>query len=99
MANKKGRDTLVELTPLEKIESLYNELFEWYGQADKKEQRIAAKLLMVSLDKFSTHEGAGWHRLVMEYIDILQHDPERFQRIIESNRGELKDKKSSTLLH
>ncbi len=99
MTNKKSKGMQVELTPLEKIEALYNELFEWYGDAEKKEQRIAAKLLMVSLDKFAIYEGHNWHKLVMEYVDILQQDPERFQRIIESNRGELKEKKSSSMLH
>jgi hypothetical protein len=98
---KKQQDgtNMVELTPLERIEALYKELVEWYGEADKKEQRVAAKLLMVSLDKFATYEGRDWQTLVMEYVDILRDDPERFQKMIESNRGELRNKQSSDRLH
>ena len=99
MSQKKPEKTIVELTPLEKIESLYSELVDWYGEADKKEQRVAAKLLIVSLEKFAIYEGNGWDDLVMEYVAILKNDPERFQKIIESNRGELKGKKSTTLVH
>ena len=99
MSQKKPEKTIVELTPLEKIESLYSELVGWYGEADKKEQRVAAKLLIVSLEKFSIYEGNGWDDLVMEYVAILKNDPERFQKIIESNRGGLKGKKSTTLVH
>ncbi|WP_299198763.1 hypothetical protein [uncultured Amphritea sp.] len=82
----------VELTPLEKTESLYDEIVEWYADAGEKEQRAAAKLLMVALDKFAIYEGHNWHSLVMEYVDILKHDPEKFQKILLSNRGELKEK-------
>lgn len=99
MSNKKNDDMIVEMTPLEKIESLYNELVDWYGQADQKEIRVAAKLMMVSLDKFAAYKPHSWHDLVMEYVDILRTDPERFQKIIESNRGELKERKSSKYLH
>lgn len=81
-----------ELTPLEKIEQLYQELSDWYGDADMKQQRIAAKLLLVALDKFAEAEGPNWHSLVMEYIDIAKKDPEKFTRILESNRGELRGK-------
>lgn len=86
-----------ELTPLEKIEQLYQELSDWYGDADMKQQRIAAKLLLVALDKFATAEGPKWHSLVMEYIDIAQKNPEKFSRILESNRGELKGKKDDSV--
>lgn len=89
--------TPAEFTPLEKIEHLYQELLDWYGDADQKEQRIAAKLLMVALDKFSTVEGTHWRSVVMEYVDILQQDPERFARIMQSNRGELREKADSSL--
>jgi hypothetical protein len=99
MSQKESEKITVELTPLEKIESLYAEIVNWYGEADKKEQRAAAKLLMVSLDKFSIYEGNNWHQLVMEYVDILKYDPERFQKILLANRGELKTKKSSDRLH
>lgn len=85
----------VEFTPLEKVEALYHELLNWYGEADKKELRVAAKLLIVALEKFEAHAGPEWYSLVSEYTDILRNDPEKFQKIIESNRGELKGKPST----
>ncbi len=88
----------VELTPLEKVESLYDEIVEWYGDAGKKEQRAAAKLLLVALDKLALHEGNNWPSLVMEYIDILRHDPEKYQKILLSNRGELKGRQPTDKL-
>nr|WP_320165553.1 hypothetical protein [uncultured Methylophaga sp.] len=99
MSDKDSEEMVVEFTPLEKIEELYNELLEWYGEADSKELRVAAKLLLVALEKFAIHGGNQWHDLVSEYIDILRKDPEKFQRIIESNRGELKEKTSTTRYH
>lgn len=96
MNNNEDSPQEAEFTPLEKIEQLYQELSEWYGEADKKQQRIAAKLLLVALDKFAAAEGPNWHSLVMEYVNILKHDPERFIRIMESNRGELKGKDGTT---
>jgi hypothetical protein len=97
MSKKHQQD--VELTPLEKVESLYAELLEWYGEADKKEQRAAAKLLMVALDKFASYEGDSWNELVLEYIAILKNDPEKFQKMLMANRGELKDKPDSNQFH
>ncbi|WP_341232433.1 hypothetical protein [uncultured Methylophaga sp.] len=99
MSKKENQDMVVDFTPLEKIEALYSELTDWYGEADKKELRVAAKLLMVSLEKFSIYGGADWHKLVNEYVDILKNDPEQFQKILRSNRGELKDKKSTGNYH
>jgi hypothetical protein len=99
MANKKPSAMTVELTPLEKVESLVKDLTNWYGDAEKKELRVAAKLLMVSLEQFSIHGGDEWHALVMEYVTTLQKDPEKFQKMLESNRGELKEKKAGDLLH
>ncbi len=99
MSDKDSQDMIVEFTPLEKIEELYGELLDWYGDADSKELRIAAKFLLVALEKFSIHGGTNWNELVMEYINILRKDPEKFQKIIESNRGELKEKTSNTRYH
>lgn len=99
MSQKDPEMERVELTPLEKIEALYAELLDWYGDADKKQQRTAAKFLMVALDKLAISEGNNWHHLVSEYIDILKHNPERFQKILQSNRGELKNKNPSDPLH
>jgi len=99
MSRQDANDMIVELTPLEKVESLYQELTTWYGEADKKELRSAAKLLIVALDQFAKHGGHNWDSLVMEYIDILKNDPEKFQNIMTSNRGELKDKNPTDPLH
>lgn len=87
------------LTPLERVEFLYAELLNWYGDAEEKELRAAAKLLIVALDKFATYGGHGWQHLALEYFEILKQDPERFQKIIDSNRGELRDKKPTDPLH
>lgn len=99
MSKKQTDKMTVDYTPLEKIESVFTELVGWYGEAENKELRVAAKLLMVSLDKFAAHGGAEWQQLVSEYIDILQEDPEKFQKIMESNRGGLKGKSSKTWYH
>ncbi len=99
MSANKSKQQMAELTPLEKVEYLYAELVDWYGDADKKELRAAAKLLIVALDKFESFGGHAWQHLVFEYIEILKNDPERFQKIIESNRGELKEKKPGDALH
>lgn len=99
MAKNSPKHGVVELTPLEKVEALYDELNKWYGEADKKELRIAAKLLIVALDKFAKHGGVGWRSLVTEYVDILQKDPEKFEKIMLSNRGELREKHPDDLLH
>ncbi|GLQ00201.1 hypothetical protein GCM10007891_20540 [Methylophaga thalassica] len=99
MSKKDSQDMIVEFTPLEKIEALYEELLDWYGEADSKQLRVAAKFLLLALEKFSIHGGNNWHELVTEYIDILHKDPEKFQKIIEANRGELKEKKSNTRYH
>lgn len=99
MSVKKTKQKMAELTPLEKVEFLYAEMVQWYGDADKKELRAAAKLLIVALDKFESFGGHAWQHLVYEYIEILKNDPDRFQKIIESNRGELKEKKQDGRLH
>ncbi|MBF6058079.1 MULTISPECIES: hypothetical protein [Thiomicrorhabdus] len=92
MFEKNSNDYIAEFTPLEKAEALFDELVKWYGDAEKKEIRAAAKLLIVSLEKFSVYGGHQWSSLVMEYVNTLKYDPEKFQKIIESNRGELKNK-------
>ncbi len=79
------------MTPLEKVEALYAELVDWYGEGSDRETRAAAKLLMVALLKLKEHGGIGWQGLVDEYLLMLRNDPERFQRMLEANRGESKD--------
>lgn len=99
MRSEKPNKMIVEFTPLEKVEALFSELTQWYGDADKKELRVAAKLLLVALDQFAKHGGEQWDDLVLEYFETLKNDPEKFQKMLASNRGELRDKDSSGLMH
>lgn len=79
------------MTPLEKAEALYLELVAGYGGGSDRELRAASKLLMVALIRLKEHGGPGWRELVDDYVTILKNDPERYQRMLESNRG--KDKR------
>ena len=84
------------MTPLEKTEAFFTELTRWYGEGDERELRAAAKLLMVSLDKLSQHGGPHWQATVYEYVNILANDPEHFRRMLESQRGETRDRDGTT---
>ena len=75
------------MSPLEKTEALYAELVSDYADGEKREIRAAAKLLMVALDKIHEFGGHGWEGMVTEYLYILKNDPERFARMMDSNRG------------
>ena len=75
-------------TPMVRIESLFEELVAHYGEGDDRELRVAAKMLMVSLDRFRRHGGGEWSSLVREYMSIAVHDEARFERMLEANRGE-----------
>ncbi len=77
--------------PVERIEALYAALVQHYGEGEQRELRAAAKLLLVALAKFQEHGGADWATLLNEYVDILKRDPQRFQRILESNRSTTPD--------
>ena len=79
-------------TPIEKVEALYEELVDWYGEGSDREIRAASKLLMIALLKLKAHGGFGWQGLVEDYILMLKNDPARFGRVMEANRGE--DKKA-----
>lgn len=76
------------MTPLEKTEAFYADLTRWYAEGDDKEMRAAAKLLMVALQKIEEHGGPHWLATVYEYVNILANDPERYRRMMESQRGE-----------
>ena len=76
------------LTPMEQIESLCDQLASHYGEGEGRELRVAAKMLLVAVDRFRRHGGLGWSNLVREYLEIAEHDPEKFERIINANRGE-----------
>ena len=76
------------MTPLEKVEALYEELVAHYGEGEDREIRSAAKLLLVALAKFKEHGGPRGIAVVDEYLDLLKHDLDKFERIISSNRSE-----------
>ncbi|MGB0722756.1 MAG: hypothetical protein ACPGU7_10225 [Gammaproteobacteria bacterium] len=78
-------------TPLEKVETLYHELVDWYGEeASDRELRAASKLLMVALSELRKANDFGWQGIVHEYMLMLRNDPERFERVLDSHRGETK---------
>jgi len=78
-------------TPMERVEQLYDELVAHYGDGDQRELRAAAKILLVALAKFREHGGPQWQALLDEYVTALKHDPARFERMLESNRGTTPD--------
>jgi len=78
------------MTPLEKVEALYEELVAWYGEGKDREVRAASKLLMIALLELKEHDRCGWQGLVEDYVHMLNEDPERFHRLIESNHGKSK---------
>lgn len=75
-------------TPMVQIESLFEELVKHYGDGEDRELRVAAKMLMVSLDRFRRYGGGGWSSMVREYTTIAVHDLEKFERILRANRSE-----------
>jgi hypothetical protein len=76
------------MTPLEKVEALYDELVAHYGEGEDREIRAAAKLLLVALAKFKAHGGQRGIALADEYLCLLKQDPEKFERILRGNRSE-----------
>lgn len=74
--------------PMTQIELLFEELVAHYGDGDDRELRVAAKMLMVSLDRFRRHGGGGWSNLVREYTSLAVNDPEKFERVLRANRSE-----------
>lgn len=76
------------MTPLERVEALYRELVDWYGEGTDREIRAASKLLMVALPKLKEHGGFGWQGMIEDYLIILKNDPQRYAKILEANRGE-----------
>ncbi|WP_295445795.1 hypothetical protein [uncultured Thiodictyon sp.] len=78
------------MTPIERVEVLYDNLVTWYAEGQDRETRAAANLLMIALLKLKEHGGFGWRGLVEDYVLMLKNDPERFQRVLEANRGESK---------
>jgi hypothetical protein len=79
-----------QMTPLEKVEALYRELVEGYSNGADREIRAAAKLLMVALLRLKENGGPGWQGIVEDYLLMLRNDPQRYERMLDANRGEQK---------
>lgn len=79
------------MTPVERVEQLYDELLEHYAEGSDAEIRAAAKLLLVALDRFRSFGGPNWRSLVDEYMEIAERDPAKFERIMRGNRGTEED--------
>lgn len=75
------------MTPLEKVEALYDELADSYHEGEDREIRAASKLLMVALAKMKEHGGFGWQGLIEEYLITLNKNPQKFMDMMDSNRG------------
>lgn len=75
------------MTPLERVESFYRELVEHYHEGSDPELRAAAKLLLVAIAELKRHGGPDWQGLLDEYVQIAKRDPERFDRMVRSNRS------------
>ena len=72
--------------PLQMVDCLYGELVSHYNGAEDSEIRAASKLLIVALEKFKCHGGPQWRRLVAAYFDLINEEPEKFERIIRCQR-------------
>ena len=79
------------MTPLDKVEVLYRDLVLHYEDAEDAEVRAASKLLMAALYNLRQHAGRQWHEVVQEYLEIIQQDPDKFERFMDSNRSEYQD--------
>lgn len=76
------------MTPLERVEALFDELVAHYAGGEDREVRAAAKLLLVAIAKLRQHGGPQWVALVTEYLNIAAREPERFEQMLRGNRGE-----------
>jgi len=79
------------MTPLDKVEVLYEDLVRSYGEGSDREIRAASKLLMVALVKLEQHAGANWYDLVQEYVDILKNDRQKFLNFVQVNRSKVEE--------
>ena len=75
------------MTPLEKTEAFFDELVAHYGEGEDREIRAAAKLMLVALAKFKEHGNPSGIELADEYLNLIKQDPEKFDRIMQSNRS------------
>jgi hypothetical protein len=79
------------MTPLDKVEVLYQHLVDSYSEGSEREIRAASKLLMVALAQIKEHAEPQWSDLVREYLSILENDPEKFERMMSANRSVFDD--------
>mgnify|MGYP000246465407 FL=1 len=79
------------MTPLERVEALYDSLLAHYGEGEDREIRASVKLLLVALDRLKRHAGPNWRQLVNEYLEIAANDPDKFELIISKNRTPQED--------
>ena len=75
------------MTPLEKTEAFFDKLVAHYGEGEDREIRAAAKLMLVALAKFKEHGSPRGIELADEYLNLIKYDPEKFERIMQSNRS------------
>jgi len=75
------------MTPLEKTEAFFDELVTHYGEGEDREIRAASKLMLVALAKFKEHGNPRGIELADEYVNLIKYDPEKFERIMQSNRS------------
>lgn len=75
------------MTPLKKVELLYDELVAHYESGEDREIRAASKLLLVALEKFRQHGGIHWPALLDEYVTLAKENPDKFAKVMESQRG------------
>jgi len=75
------------MTPLRKTEAFFDELVAHYGEGEDREIRAAAKLMLVALAKFKEHGNPSGIELADEYLNLIKYDPEKFERIMQSNRS------------
>lgn len=80
------------MTPLDKVEILYRDLVHYYAEGSDKEIRAASKLLMVALDALKRHGGPRWREIAEEYMQILAENPQKFEKMLATNRSQFEDK-------
>ncbi len=76
------------MTPMERVEALFGELVGHYHEARDAELRAAIKLLLVAIAELKQHGGSDWAGVVADYVAIAERDPQRFDRILRSNRSD-----------
>lgn len=79
------------MTPLDKVEFLYQHLVEFYGEANDREIRAASKLLMVAFAQLKAHAGPQWRALIEEYLQILVDEPQKFEKMMNTHRSSFKE--------